>query len=289
MYQIIINPIAGKGRSLKALNKVTKLLDKKGIDYRVYITERPGHASVIAADLCKTPNSILVLGGEGTMCEVLNGITDFNAVTIGLIPCGTGNDFCKFIGIPSKVEHALDIVLAGKTKFVDFIEYNNGGRCLNCLGTGMDVDVLVQYLKPGFFKGKLRYYICLLDELFHLKFHKVRIKTDNLDCEKEVFIIALANGKYFGGGMPISPESDVCDGKLNLIIINKLPKRKIPLSLLKFLRGKHLSLPCTESYLVDKASLEILDEGFMEADGEIKEAKTLDCRVVSNTLKLFSK
>ena len=96
MYHIIINPVGGKGESAKALEKVTSLLDSKGVEYEVHKTERVNHATEIARELSKAPGTdIIAMGGDGSFHEVLCGIENFENVTLGLIACGSGNDFIK--------------------------------------------------------------------------------------------------------------------------------------------------------------------------------------------------
>ena len=175
----------------------------------------------------------------------------------------------------------------GKIGYTDFIDMN-GKRCLNVAGGGMDTDVLVKYAEMKCFKGKAKYYASLISVLLHLKFHKVRVSIDGgAPAEKSVFLISIANGIYIGGGMPISPSSVLNDGKLNVVIVNEIKPRKVLGLLLKFLKGKHVNEPCTEEYLCDSAKIEILDEGKVQADGEVMEEKVLDCRIVHNTLRTY--
>jgi diacylglycerol kinase (ATP) len=139
-----------------------------------------------------------------------------------------------------------------------------------------------------FFRGKLKYYASLIDVLLHLRFHKMKVTIDGKTQEKSVFMIAVANGTCIGGGMKISPESDVNDGKLNLIIVNELKPSKVLGLLLKFLKGgKHIYEPCSESYFLDEVKIELLDDSKVQIDGEVYDDKVLDCKIVHNTLKTY--
>ncbi len=287
MFEFIVNPVAGKGKSLNALRQAEKKFSEKGVEYRVHKAERAGHATEICRELTENGANIVVFGGDGTFNEALNGIVDFENTTVGFVPCGTGNDYVKATDIPRDVDRALERILGGKTGYTDFIDMN-GRRCLNVAGGGMDTDVLVTYAQMKHFHGKAKYYISLLKVLSHLKFHKVRISIDGGEAaEKSVFLISIANGIYIGGGMPISPNSSVNDGKLNVVIVNEIKKSKVLGLLLKFLKGKHLEEPCSEEYLCDSAKLEMLDEGSVQADGEVTDYKVLDCRIVHDVLRVF--
>lgn len=288
MFDIIYNPNSAKGNGEKAFKQIAAELDKRGISYVAHPTTYASHAIDLARELSLIPGTkLLVMGGDGTFSEVLNGIENFENVTIGFIPCGTGNDFARALKIPQKPLEALKKILDGKEQYTDYIQLDNK-RCINCCGAGLDVDTLNRYATMKAFKGKMKYYAALFDVLLHYKFHRLRLTVDGKTIEKNVFIICMANGQYIGGGMPIAPHSDPFDGKLDVVVINEMKKRKILGVLLKFLRGKHIGLPCTETYRADSAKIEILDQGMIQIDGEVFDARALNGKIVSGKLKIFA-
>lgn len=287
MYDILVNPTSGKGKSLKALKKIESLLKAKQIEYKLHMTEYPQHATEIVRQLNSRENTnLIVMGGDGTFNEVLNGIENFETIVVGFISCGTGNDYIKATSIGKDCEKALDIILKNNIEYTDFIQLD-GKRALNCAGAGMDVDVLVRYGNMKFFKGKIAYYASLIDVLCHLRFHKIRVKIDDTEVEKSVFLAVVANGKYFGGGMPISPMSDVDDGYFDLVIVNEIKPRKILGMLLKFLRGKHIDSPCTEIVRAKEVTITLLDDGKTQVDGEVFENKVLNCKIQHKILRTY--
>ena len=288
-YHIIVNPLSGKGQGKKALRAVETILTGKEIDYEVHMTERAGQATEIARELSQTPDTVIIaMGGDGSNSEVLNGIENFENVTLGFIPCGTGNDFARAARIPTDVTKAIDLILTGETGYTDFMEVN-GRRCLNVCGAGMDVDVLVRYATMKHFKGKLKYYASLIDTLLHLRFHKIKLtREDDSEEEHSVFLVSLCNGKYIGGGMPISPDSCATDGIMEAVVVNEIKPSNVLGLLLKFLHGgKHVDMPCTEVIRCKRARVEILDDGKTQIDGEVLDEKVLDCAIVSGKLKTF--
>ncbi|MFA5448936.1 MAG: diacylglycerol kinase family protein [Clostridia bacterium] len=293
MYDIIINPIAGKGKSIKAYAMVESELTKRGITYTAHFTKRKNHASQIVAELNSRDKhtNLIVMGGDGTYNETLNGITDFAKITVGFIPCGTGNDFVRPLKLPKNPIDNLKIILDGKSRYLDFIALDEK-RALNCAGAGMDVDILLRYAKIKFFKGKLKYYIALLQSLINLKFHKMELTIDGETQVREVFIMAIANGTHIGGGMPISPRSKLDDKMLDLVIINRVPKAKVIPLLLKFLKGKHIDEPCTECHSGKEFFIRMLSEDGVslktQVDGEVFDSCTLNCKIVSDTLHIFT-
>lgn len=288
MYHIIVNPQGGKGKSLKALATVEETLKSKNIPYIVHKTEYPGHATEITRELSKAPDTvILMMGGDGSFNEILNGIEDFDNVTLGILPCGTGNDFVKASGHPANVKDALDVVLKNNVGHLDYIQLGDR-RCLNVLGAGMDVDVLLKYAEMKAFHGKFKYYASLLYTLAHTRWHKLRFTLDDGEpMERTTFMIGIGNGKCIGGGMPICPNGIPDDGKLDVVIVNEMKKGRIPFELPKFLKGKHVKRDYTEEYTARKVKIEVLDDSKFEADGEVFDAKVIECEVVSNKLKVF--
>lgn len=288
MIHLIINPIAGRTKAQRALLETEKILVQRGVPYMVHVTQHKSHATEIACELSHTPNSdIIVVGGDGTLNDVLQGIDNFDNVRLGLIPCGTGNDFARVPPIPKDVKKAVDIILNDHTEYIDYIQVADGRRAINVTGAGMDVDTLVKYSEIKKIKGKLKYYWALLCVLAKLKFHKVRLVLDDKDIERTVFMVAIANGRYIGGGMPISPLSELSDGQLNVVVINEMKRSRVFPMLLKFLKGKHMGKAGVEHYYCKRAYLEVLDDGRTEVDGEVSQNRILDCEIVSNRLKMF--
>lgn len=288
MFDIIVNALSGKGKGQKALNQVENLFLSKGIEYKIHKTEHAGHATDIAKELNEQEHTdLIIMGGDGTFNEVLNGLTDLSKVNIGVIACGTGNDFIKAAKIPSDVYEAAEIILKNNPQPIDYIQLADK-RAINVAGAGMDVDVLVKYAQIKHLPGKVKYYAALISTLINLKFHKAKVTIDGKTEEKSVFMIAVGNGSCIGGGMAISPNSVVDDGLLNVVIVNEIKKSKILGLLMKFLQGgKHITEPCVEEYKIKEVKIEILDEGKTEVDGEVSENKILDCKVVTKGLNLF--
>ncbi|MDR3185868.1 MAG: YegS/Rv2252/BmrU family lipid kinase [Christensenellaceae bacterium] len=287
MFDIIINPVSANGGSLKVLKTIESVLKEKNIPYEVHESKFHGHTIEIMRELNKKDQlQVILMGGDGTFSEALTGIENFDSVVVGFIPCGSGNDYAKAAKIPNEPKVALDRILANNIGFADFIEMPSR-RSINCAGAGMDVDVLVKYDTVRGLKGKARYYFALFYTLLHLKFHKVRFTIDGITEEKNVFLITVANGTCIGGGMPISPESDPFDGLFNVVYINEIPKRKVLPLLLKFLKGKHIFEPCTSVIKANEVKIEILDEGKVEIDGEVLDQRILECKLISNKLRIF--
>lgn len=288
MYHIIYNPISGKkGSAAKSLAVVEEKLKGAKIEYIVHPTEYAGHSTKIVQELSKKPDTkILVMGGDGSFYEALNGIENFENVTMGLLPCGSGNDFIKSSQHPKELDAALDVIIKGNTEYIDFIQLDDR-RCINVVGGGMDVDVLLKYASMKHFHGKTRYYLSLFSVLLKPKFHKLRFTIDGVSSDKSVFMIGVGNGKFIGGGLPICPYAEVSDGLLEIVVVNEIKKSKILPAALGFLSAKHINKPYTEDFTAKEVTIEVLDDSQFEADGEIFGGKSIHCQVVSGKLKVF--
>lgn len=287
MYHIIVNPQGGKGKSIKALTTVEEIFKNNNAQYVVHKTEYAGHATEIARELSKTPDTnIVVMGGDGSFHEVLCGIDNFDNVTLGLVACGSGNDFIKKSGHSTNVKEAVQTILNGKVGYVDYMELGKY-RCLNVGGGGMDVDVLLKYANCKTLKGKAAYYYSLFYTLLHTRFHHLRITADGVTKDTSVFMIGVGNGGFIGGGIPICPNAIVDDGLLNVGYVSEMKKSKIIFRLFKFLKGKHVGTDWGGEYTAKKVTIEALDDSRFELDGEIIEDTKLDIEVVHNKLKMF--
>ena len=288
MFHIIINPEGGKGKSLKALEQVESILKARNVEYVVHKTEYAGHATEITRELSKTPDTkIIMMGGDGSFNEILNGVENFDNVTLGIVPCGSGNDFIKKSGHPLDVAKALEVVLSGNVEYCDYIQLDDR-RCLNVLGAGMDVDVLLEYAKRTHGPAKMRYYMAFFHVLAHTRFHHLRLTVDDGEpMERNVFMIGIGNGGIIGGGIPICPSAAPYDGELSIVVVNEMKKSKILVELPGFLSAKHVKKPYTEVFSGKKIHLEILDDSKFEADGEIFDSVDIHAELVSNKLKIF--
>lgn len=291
MFDIILNPNGGHGASLKALKVVEQCLKDANQDYTIHKTEYAGHAIQLAKELNESSDDLklIVLGGDGTFNEVLNGLTDLTKVTMGIIPCGSGNDFIKASGHPKKYKEAMDVILQGSTSYVDYIKVGDK-RCLNVAGAGMDVDVLTKYATVKKLKGKAAYYYSLFYTLAHAKFHHMEITINGGEpLERSVFMIGIGNGQFIGGGLKVCPNAVIDDGKLEVVIINEIKKSKIIAKLPKFLSGKHLACDFTEEFVTDKLHIKVLDDSQFQFDGEVQpvEMKEMDMECVHKELKMF--
>lgn len=245
-YAFVVNPAAGTGYALRAMEKLETRLRAEKKEYRIIYTEKPGHASEIAAALSadNEVSAVISVGGDGTAGEVAAGLTGSDK-PMGIIPAGTGNDFIKSAGIPNDPDQALDMILNGTARKIDTGTVNDR-FFLNVCGTGFDVTVL-DYAESEKEKhrGLTPYFLGLIKAIFHYKSVCLDLSVDGVQEKGLYLICSIANGQYIGGGIPICPAADIEDGKLDLVLIRNIHRWQIPFYLPGLMMSKDLSFRIT--------------------------------------------
>ena len=289
MIYFIVNRLSGKGKGAVTAERIERYLQQKKIEYQMVTTAYKAHAVELAAQLCarKDCTALVAVGGDGTFSEVLNGM-DLR-IPLGLIPSGTGNDFIRSIPAGKTLEQQLDAIIESRTCPIDFIQANDR-RSINIAGTGFDVDILLRQAGlRRYLNGSLSYFAALILTVFCLKFRQFRVRVDGKELiDTSGLLLCAANGKYFGGGLPISLDSSPDDGVMELVLVKKMPRIMIPYMLVQFLRGKIKNIKkyvefrrcsCIECSVTPKVDIQL--------DGELFDMPVFTCTLCRGGLKLF--
>ncbi len=289
MLDLILNPSAGGKQGekiLKALFEIETHLKKRGVSYRVHYATVKGQTTELTKKLIdEGATNLVIMGGDGTLHAAINGFHSFDKVNMGIIPCGTGNDFAHALGIPKDPVKAIDLIVDGTPKYTDFMQMPTI-RGLNVIGMGIDVEVLKKYsqLKN---KTKWGYTKCLIKTLFKYKPFEFTSTMDGKMSNYTSFIAAVANGSVFGGGIPICPVAEVGDGKLNFVAVAGMNKFKLIGAFIKLKAGKILKFKQTTHLLTEDIKVETKQPCTVNVDGEIYENIPFEIKIVSNTLKIY--
>ena len=289
MLHFIYNPIAGKGRARRFREALEARLTANGAPYRFHATHNRGEAGDIARQLSEEAHGeldIVAMGGDGTLHEVLNGLTDPSRVRLGLAPCGSGNDFAAVAGIPKTAEGVAELLLGGKTKFTDYLECG-GVRGINAIGTGIDVDILRRYERMKLLKGSAAYLASLILTLFEYRPRRFTELTDEGPRPHSAFIACAGNGRHIGGGIPICPRARIDDGLLDIVIVDDIRSSRIPGAFVKLLRRRILDLPTTRFRRDTRLCIRSDAPMPIQIDGEIYEGLPFDVRVIPGVLRVY--
>ena len=287
MLTFIVNPAAGSGYALKMEARVKAELEKRGICAEFLRTDAPGHATELAREVAGQAGctGVIAVGGDGTCYEVACGLMG-TSTPLGIIPAGTGNDFIKTVGIPKKPMQALELILSGKPRPVDVGRVNDR-LFLNVSGTGFDVTVLDYTLEAKkYVKGILPYLYGLIRGIAHYKPVHMRFTADGETQERDVLICSVANGRFFGGGIPICPDAAPDDGFFDLVVVENKPRWVIPFYLPGLLMGRVLKFGITTHRRVTSVRME--SKGMrLNMDGEVFPMDAADFSILKGELLLF--
>ena len=286
-WGLIVNPTAGSGFAMKAVQIVEPVLQSRGILYRVSQTEYPGHGTELARALSKDPEvyAVVAVGGDGTAREVAAGLCNTDK-PMGIIPAGTGNDFIKSVGIPNDIRAALECMLSRQPVRTDTGRIN-GRFFLNVCGTGFDVTVLdYEEKEKARHRGILPYFLGLLKAIFHYQAISLTITADGTKTEGSFLVCSVANGKYIGGGIPICPVADPADGLLDLVVIRDRKRWQIPFYLPGLMLSKALKFRISTHRKVSAVLIEGSGLRF-NIDGEILSMDRADFSISPSSLLLI--
>ncbi len=281
---MIVNPNAGVKKGTKDWPKILRLLQAEKVNFEFELTARRGHATEIAGEaIARGVRSICVVGGDGTLNEVLNGVmlqqeVPSAEITMGMIPVGTGNDWCRMFDIPFDYRKAIHILQrkntfmqdAGKVSYYhrndQFVRY-----FMNVAGMGYDALVAkkTNLLKEKGLGGPLTYMYFVFASLFQYRFIEAVIEVDGKPAFKgEIFSMNVGICKYNGGGMMQVPFAVADDGLLDVTLIKKAPKWMVVRYAGKLFDGSLVDLPIVATFKGQSIRIRSTGRVFLETDGE---------------------
>lgn len=287
MYNLIANPRSGGGKKRKILERVVERLETLKKPYRVFETEKEKQAIFLTRELTSEgEGDIIVVGGDGTLHEAVNGFTNFEKCNLGLIPAGTGNDFAAAAKIPSDPDAALDLILNGQPKPTDFMQMDSV-RGINVIGTGIDVEILKRCRASKILRGKFQYIISLIISLFKFKNYKMHTVAGGTENDYSALIACVGNGRQIGGGIRMCPEACMDDGLLDFVVCTDVKKSHIPAAFVKLMQGKILKENFTRFVRSEKVEVFPEKKLTVQVDGELYDDLTFKVKVVKGKLMMY--
>lgn len=285
----IVNPNSGNSSVLKT---VKSLVQNKDIDYEIITTEYSHHAQEIAKNIAMRNKEcrIFACGGDGTIFDVVNGAIGNENVEIGVIPCGSGNDYIKYFG---KKEDFLcdDNIINGKPVEVDLIKFQDK-YCVNIASIGMDAYVCKQKNKMQFLSrisGNLAYIVSLFITFIFNMGGRFKVKVDDGDyIEKDFLFIVAANGRFYGGSFNPTPNAVINDGFIDLLLLEKVRRYKVITLMRKYQQGKHLDIP-NLCKLVHAKRVEVISKKVIPVnfDGELFDSESAVFEIAEKAIKFI--
>ena len=297
MYYFIVNPSSKTGLGEKYWQRVKVVLEEKKIEYKVVFSKRTGHVEEIVRKLTSENKKgnihMVILGGDGTVNEAIQGIADFDKVTVSYIPTGSSNDLARDMGISRNPEEALEAILkAEKEAYMDMglLRYEeaflNGERVeipdrrfmVGC-GMGFDAAVCEESMRSKFKNvlnklklGKLTYVGIALKQLIQSEMIDGKIILDEKEeiwVKRMFFAVAMVH-HYQGGGFNFCPDAKDGDGLLDFCVASNASKLKVLRILPTAYEGKHVRFKEIQVYRGKKATIEAKKPMWVQTDGEVK-------------------
>ncbi|MEP6858711.1 MAG: diacylglycerol kinase family protein [Gemmatimonadales bacterium] len=280
MIFVIANPAAGRGKAIRVVREVESARPDERAS-RILTTEAPGdEARLVREALRNGANTIVVVGGDGTCSKVAQEmLTAGSECALAIIPCGTGNDFAKTLGVAgASPAEIFRLVARGITTRID-VGRADGRYFINSCGFGFDASVLEATQTVRFLKGDALYIYSALAQLLSYRGLDVTIDGARRVQGTKLLMAVASNGRWLGGAFRIAPTASVTDGRLDFCLLadnNVLGRIRI---FAGALRGTHLGLPGVTSIKADSLSLTFADRPAMEMDGELQQAISRTVRI----------
>ena len=293
---LIANPRAGRGRVDAALPKIEQVIKSHQLSYRIVRTTHPGHATEAARDALQAGERFLVaVGGDGTVHEVVNGMIEDGRprardAVLGVVAAGSGCDFVRTFGLPDDAERAAHHLAGDRVRPVDVGSVTCAGQdqaryFVNIAEAGLGGAVVQRSERLGRFLGGARYACAFWLTLPRFRPAAVRLEADGQVNAWRAFNVVVANCRFYGGGMQISPKSDPCDQALDVLVMTG-PKSDSFTTLPRVYKGAHLPHRNIAELKAGVVRIEADAPFPVEADGELLGTTPASFGIIPGALSL---
>jgi len=292
---LLINPVAGRGRAGRRLQRILELMTATGITTEVHESRGVGDLETQACELARNEvRRLVVAGGDGSVHEAVNGIMAAgNGAALGVVPTGTGNDFAKAAQIPLDWEAATQLLArrikdGAPTKSID-VGRMNDRYFANGAGIGLDAKVTRIARSYRLPVGDLVYLIAIFRAMMDgIATPEIEIRCDELEWNGPLTLASVSNGAWIGGMFYIAPMAINDDGMLELIIAGPVTRRRILQLLPKLMRGRHLDESEISHASVRRVSIKAAEPVPSHLDGEVQPLDTsFDLEILPDALNLL--
>lgn len=298
MYYIIINPASRSGRGARIWSEqVEPALQEKQVSYQAYFSGKSGEVRQLAAQITKEHTDeaglkLIILGGDGTVNEALQGIADLSKVVLGYIPTGSSNDLARDLGISKDPKSALDLILEntapramdlGRLTYLDEDLPEESRLFAVSCGIGFDAAVCAEAMSSRIKDtmnriglGKLTYLGIALKQLITARKVSCNLTLENsadgtqksIHLSRFLFVTCMSH-RYEGGGFMFCPPAVDHDGILDLCVVGNISKALVLLALPTAFFGKHYFVKGIDAYTAVKMSVTASAPLWVHTDGEV--------------------
>ena len=289
LYVLIlaINPRSGRGQARKKALIAKKYFDALGIrvslveghsldDFRQQFIEQLDRENIAG---------VVALGGDGFIHEIIQHVVP-RQIPLGVIPCGTGNDFARSIGVYRlSLAEQINLIAHSDIRSIDLGRVDQRWFAA-ILSSGFDALVNERANLMQWPRGRMRYNIAMIEKIIALKAHSYRIRLDDEFFDVKATLVTVANGPSYGGGMNICPDANLNDGLFDVMVLGKVSRAELLRVFPKVYSGRHVGHSAVSFYRCNE--IEIIGSGSSFADGEPISTLPLTATCVSNAMKVWA-
>ena len=295
-HLFIINPAAGKrDRTPFVREQAARVFSARSDDYELYVTKAPRDAEGVIRDRAQNCDDLRVYacGGDGTLCECVNGAAFLPNVAVTHFPCGTGNDFIKIFGPEQRLFSALEELAAGFVRPLDLIACN-GRYGLNVCSVGIDARIganVHKYTKIPLAGGATSYVVSMAVEFFKGIHRPMEISCGEKTFSGGITLACVCNGRFYGGGFNPSPDAMPDDGILEFLVVPAISRLKFVRLIGDYAKGRaarHTDV--IHRFFGTELCAEAREEFVVNMDGEILTLRRAEFQLKASALRfLFPK
>jgi len=302
-WQVILNPNAREKKCMEIWHDIEKLLQEKNIQYVLHLADARLKGIETARQLCVDGHRhLMVLGGDGTLNEVVNGICEsgvpLNEVFLAVMPVGRGNDWARTHNFSTEVSRNLEIFLNGNFMQHDIgvvRTFQNGEEMahryfINIAGFGFDAEVIydVTHNQPHFM-GISVYILSLIRTIFSFRSQPISVQTPGFQFQDKSFLMVAGICQYNGGGMRQIPMAVPDDGLLDVVVVPKVSNWTVFKNFKKIFTGEHIhSIEGIKTYKTDHLEISSKDVLRSEVEGELLPTGDYRIDVVPESLNVLT-
>lgn len=290
----LINPKSGTSKKEGLKKLIERETTAQGIPFAIELTNALGMYDHIRDRIHKEHfTDVVMTGGDGTVNQVTKALRDL-PVKFGIIPVGSGNGLARAAGIPIKPQQALAMIFAGKSKKIDAFYINDQYACM-LSGIGFDAQVAHDFATKAS-RGLLVYTQQSILNFFKAHPYQFEVVIDGFSFFTEAFFISIANSNQFGNNFTIAPQASLHDGLLDIVIVQKMNKAKLPFVMLKHIRGNNKLQQLVEEmsqknilyFQTATLTIKNLKHAPMHIDGEPRDtAEEFNIRIIKDCFELI--
>ncbi len=284
---VINNPTSGSRRkNQRAVRAFGDFAGAKNLDFELFETTTTDNAeSIVSSRFENRFTDLVIIGGDGTINEAINGLN--YDVPVSIISAGTGNDFVKNLPTLAKIESQLEAIVSNNTMRID-VGHCNDRKFLNGVGVGFDGQIVedMRSKKVPLLKGHAKYYFHVLQILASFSEKRFKYTLDESFRQDELILMTVGNGTTFGGGFKLMPDAKIDDGLLEICTIGQLAGWKRFLHIGKLSNGTHGKLPMVQFHQASKVNIDSDETLFAHADGEAIGHPPYEIEILAESLTL---